>query len=99
MTEVGATVHGVWQGGRGCPDLGENLRCGGLVSSGVWVRDVGYETAHWENSGWIPPQFGLQAYSMATLDMEGWWVGVSPSGGSYVGGWVAVGGNLRIPFP
>ena len=65
-TEVGVTVYGVGQGGRGCPYLGENLRGGGSGGSVVWVRDVGDDTAHWEDSGWTTLPDGLQADGTST---------------------------------
>ena len=51
-------VQGVDQGGQSCPDLGENLRGGGLGGPVIWVVDVGDDTAHWESSRKIPPQGG-----------------------------------------
>ena len=65
-TEVGVTVYGVGQGGRGCPYLGENLRGGGSGGSVVWVGDVDDDTAHWVDSGRIPSQGGPQADRVAT---------------------------------
>ena len=61
MTEVGAGVQSVEQGGCGCLDLVENL-CGG--DSGVHVvrfGDMGDDTIHWEGLGQIPSQGGQQA--------------------------------------
>ena len=51
-TEVGSTV----QGGRGFPNLGEDLWGGGPGSSVVWVGGVGDDTANWESFEWITPQ-------------------------------------------
>ena len=67
---------------------GGDLRGSGSGGSVVWVEDVGAGTSHWEASGRTPPQVGPQADGATTLEREGWWVGVSPSCGSYGGGGV-----------
>ena len=57
---MGTDVQCVEQGGRGCLDLGENLRR--IISGGisVQVEDVGDDTTHWEGLGRITPQGGQQ---------------------------------------
>ena len=59
-TEVGTDVQCVEQGGRGCLDLGENLRIGSSGGISVQVEDVGDDTTHWEGLGRIIPQGGQQ---------------------------------------
>ena len=53
---VGANFQGDGNGGRGCPDLGKNLRDGGPGGPAAWAVGVGDDTTHWEGFGWIPPQ-------------------------------------------
>ena len=88
---MGAAVQGVEQGGRGCPDLGDNLRGSGSGGSIVWVGYVGSDTAHWEASGRIPPKGVPQSCGTTTLEMEGRWVGVSPDVRIDGGGGIIVG--------
>ena len=68
---MGDTKQGVGKGGRGCPDLGENLRGGGPGGPDVWIRYMGDETTHWEGVGQIPTQGGLQDHGTETLEGEG----------------------------
>ena len=60
--------QGVGKGGRGLPDLEENLHGGGPVSPDVFVGDVGDDTLHWEGVGRIPPRGGPQSGVMATSE-------------------------------
>ena len=43
---AGAADQAVEQGGRGCPELRENLCGGGSGGSIAWVGDVGSDTVH-----------------------------------------------------
>ena len=67
--------------------------------SEVLVRDVGNDTAHWEGVGRIPPQGGPQTDGTEISEVEGWEVGVPPSGGSDGGIGVTGGGDLHLPPP
>ena len=44
----------------------------------VWVRDVRYFTAHWEELGQITPQGGQQTDRASAVEGTGWYVGVTP---------------------
>ena len=55
---AGAADQAVEQGGRGCPELRENLCGGGSGGSFVWVGGGGYNTAHWGDYGLILSQGG-----------------------------------------
>ena len=46
----------------------------------VWVRDVRYFTAHWEDLGRLPPQGCLQTVGGSTAEVTAWYVGVPPAG-------------------
>ena len=92
-----ATVHGVGKGGRGCPDLGDNLHGGGSGGYVVWFRDVGNDTAHWGASEMIPSQGGPQADGAATSERKVQWVSISPAGGSDDRCRIIGGGDLRLP--
>ena len=76
--EVGAADTGDGERGIVCPDVGDVLCCGGTGGSVVWVEDVGYVPAHWEDLGRLPPQGGPQTDGVATVEGTG--------GGG--GGWV-----------
>ena len=54
--EVGATDADVSERGIACLDVGDGLRCSGAGSLVLWVIDMLYVTAHWEDVGTIPPQ-------------------------------------------
>ena len=71
MTEVGAAVYGVDQGGCGCPDLKENLRGSGSDSNTIRVGDMSDGTAYWEVLETIPPQGGPQAVEKTTQERKG----------------------------
>ena len=60
---------------------------------------MGDDTAHWEDSGRIPPQVGPKADGTTTFERDGRWVVVSPSGVSDGGGGVTGGVDLRLPPP
>ena len=52
----------------------------------VWVRDVRYFTAHWEDLGRITPQGGPQTDGESASEGTGWYVGVPPASGGEGGG-------------
>ena len=58
--EVGAVVAGAGEVGGGCFDFGTVLCWGGVGGPFIWVVDLGYAPTHWKDTGWIPPQGGLQ---------------------------------------
>ena len=60
MKEVGAAYAGVGKRWSVCPDVSFFL-CGSCAGRPVvWVRDVIYFTAHWEDLGRITTQGGPQ---------------------------------------
>ena len=66
--EVGAADKGIGERGRVCPDFG-NVICGSCAGSTVvWVGDMGYVPAYWENLGQLPPQGGTKTDGKATVD-------------------------------
>ena len=73
-TEVEIAVQVVGKLGRVFPELGNNLCGGGPDSPAIWVGGLGYDTAYWEDVGWIISKGGPQADGAAT-----------PEGGG--GGW------------
>ena len=50
------------------------------------VRDVGYDSMHWEGVGQIPPQGGPKDDGEETLEREGRHVDIPPAGIRDVGG-------------
>ena len=93
---MGAAVLGAEQGGRGCLDLGEDLRGGGSGGHALRVGDVGIDTVYQEGVGRIPSQGGPQADRETTSERTGQWMDVSPTGGSDGGGGIIGGGDLRL---
>ena len=78
MKEVGASYAGVRKRVSVCPDIGFLLcgSCAGIPD--VWVRDVRYFTAHWQDLGWITPQGGPYTDGESTAENTGCYVCVPP---------------------
>ena len=55
-------------------DSRDVLQCSVTASCVLWVGDVGYVTAHWEDLGWLPPQDGPHTDRAATMEGTGWGV-------------------------
>ena len=63
----------------------------------MWFGDVGYEPAHWEYTGRIPLQGGLQVDREVAKGEDGWDVGLPPTGGGNGRGGHTGGGDLCCP--
>ena len=76
---MGAAYAGVGKRGSVCLDVRFFLCdiCAGIPV--VWVRDVRYFTAHWEDLGRITPQDGQQTDRASAAEGTGYYyVGVPP---------------------
>ena len=61
--------------------------CGSSVGIPVvWVRDVRYFAAHWEDLGWNTPQGCLQTDGGSTAEGTGWYMCVPPASKGEGGG-------------
>ena len=60
---------------------------------------MGDDTPYWDNFGRIPRQGGPQADREATLEREGWRMGIPPAGGHNGGGGIVGGGDPHLPPP
>ena len=45
----------------------------------IWVVDLGYAPTHWKDTGWIPPQGGLQVDGEEYKYKDVWDVGLPPT--------------------
>ena len=93
--EVGMAEAVVGERGSGCLDSRDVLQCSVTASSVLWVGDVGYVTAHWEDLGWLPPQGGPHTDRAATMEGTGWGVVIPHAGRDDIGGRTAGGGYIR----
>ena len=97
--EVGATDAVVGERVSGCPDVRDFLRFSGAVSLIIWIGEVGYLPAHWEDLGRLPPKGGLYTYRTETVERTVWYVGVTSTIGGNGGGRPAGGGDLHCLPP
>ena len=92
---MGAVVAGSGEGGGGISDVGVFIFCGGAGGSSVWVGDMGYVPAHWEDDGQIPPQGSPKVEGVGAEEQDKCGVGLPSTGRGNDRGGITGGGKLR----